>query len=61
MSSNYLVKGTVTVDVQAWIQAANEDDAQQDFMLLCEMAIRDGLREDDQVADFRWTAMTIEP
>lgn len=59
MSSNYRVKGRVQYNVGAWVQAANEEDAIRDFMVLVEMSAHDGLRPDDEIADFDWSDVKV--
>lgn len=59
MSNIYLVGGRVQYGVQAYIQAASEEEAIRDFLVLVEMAVHDGLRPDDVVADFDWSDVTV--
>jgi len=61
VSSNFHVSGQVTFGVAAWVQAANESEALQDFMAMIETFVHEGLRDDDTVSDFRWTDVEIRP
>lgn len=61
MSNTYLVSGRVQYNVGAYVQAANEEDAIKDFMTLVEMSAHDGLRPEDEIADFDWSDVKVNP
>ena len=61
MSNNFYVAGTIAFEASGWVQAASEDEALKDFMVMTQMFVHDGMRADDMVGNFRWTDVRIIP